>query len=357
MNIHSQVHGAPRALKETLEKGRPEFDEIVRKTSWGNGPLFIVGSGSSYPAALAGMYAFEEFLGWPVVAAHAANFLAYAASTLRPRSVVMTLASGEEADPALEVARQARVRGAAVLAMTHDAASPLAESADGVFLVRTEEGEPAGLQAQLCRYAAMGFLAAVAAHVLKRHHQKLDELERDYRQLPEHAEWVLTRLGDAARSLASEIGNGTQLVLAGGGPYYPAALQAAGAMTSLTSVRARAVDAAEMAEAQTNAFEKPETLLLFSCSRSRSRKTLAGLARTAARAGARVLSITDANHRELIEASALGILLPPAGELPGSALALFFAHCTISHLSRPPVHPAKQSTMKPATSKGKPEVI
>lgn len=357
MDIRNQIRGAPHALKETLEKGRPEYDGVVRRTRWGDGPLFIVGSGSSFPTAQEGFYAFQELLGWPVVAVRAANFLAYSASTLRPRSVVMVIASGEEADAALEAARQARARGAAVLAMTHDAAGPLAESADGVFLIRPEEGNSDNLQAELCRHAAMGFLAVAAANVLKRRHQKLDELTRDYERLPEHAEWVLTHLSDAARSLASELGKETGLVLAGGGPYFAAAMQATRDLNSLGSIRARAVDAAVLADEHGNTKTNSGALMFLSGSRSRFRKPLVLAARKTRRVGSRIFSITDANDHELTEDSSLAVLLPGAGEMPGSALALFFVQCTIAHLSHSLVRSTKQSAMKPPGSKGKPKVL
>ncbi len=63
MDVRHQIRSMPHALQETLEKGRPEYDEVVRRTRWSDGPLFIVGGGSSYPAALLGAYAFEELLG------------------------------------------------------------------------------------------------------------------------------------------------------------------------------------------------------------------------------------------------------------------------------------------------------
>jgi fructoselysine-6-P-deglycase FrlB-like protein len=353
MNIRSQIHGTPRALKETFEKGRPEYDEVVRRTSWGDGPLFIVGGGSAYPAALAGVYAFQELLGWPVVASHAENFLAYTASVLRPRSVVLVLPSMEATDSALEAARQARARGARVLVMTPDAASPLAESADGVFLIRPEEGNATGLQAELCRHTAMGFLAVVAAHVLKRHHQKLDELEREYDKLPEHAEWVLTRLSDVVRSLVADLGEDSTLMLAGGGSYYPAVLQAARALSSLTTLRTWAVDAAELAESRGSAFTNRKAILYLSGSRSRFRKLVGESAGLARQAGARVFSATDANDRQLAETSAMSVLLPLLGELPGSALALFLVQCLIAHFPRGIVRSTEQSGTKPASSQGK----
>lgn len=324
MDVRRQVRGAPRALKETLEKGRSEYDAVVRQTRWGEGPLHIIGSGSSYSGALAGVCAFEGLLGWPVIASPSANFLAYSSSLIRPKSVVLAVSlSGEEAKT-LEAALQARTRGATLLAMTASRNSPLADSADGAFLLRAGEGPRLGLQAETCLHAAMGYLAVVAARALKRHHHALDELEREFEKLPEQAEWVLSRLADAARSLASELKDLSSLVLVGGGFYHAAALQAGQALTRLTPLHALAQDAADFHERVGGQGEHGRGLLFLSGTRSPLKKEISESARQARGAGARVFAITDANDRALSDASSLAILLPVLSEMTGSTLALLF---------------------------------
>jgi glucosamine 6-phosphate synthetase-like amidotransferase/phosphosugar isomerase protein len=66
----------PRTLRETLEKGRPQWEEVVRRTRWGAVPIHIVGSGVSFAAGLAGALAFESLLGWPAVVRTPEEFLA-----------------------------------------------------------------------------------------------------------------------------------------------------------------------------------------------------------------------------------------------------------------------------------------
>ncbi|MGE5326436.1 MAG: SIS domain-containing protein [Deltaproteobacteria bacterium] len=338
MDLRNQIRGAPRALRETLKQASREFEETVRRTHWGDGPLFIVGSGPAYAAALTGSYAFEELLGWPVVTARAANFTPYITSVLRPRSVVLVIAGADEGGEMVEVVRQARTRGAAVLAMTTAATNPVAEAADSVFLIRTEEEQTGGLQAELCQQAAMGYLGVVAARVLKRRHQKLDELEREYQKLPDDADWVL-RLSDAVKSLASALGNKPEVVLVGGGFYYPAALLAAGALSALGPFRARAVDAAELAESRAGSFAQQETIVFLSGSRGRFRKPMAELAQATKRSGCALYSLTDANDRALAEFSSMAFLLPMLNESPASILAFYFLQCTIAYVEHAILRP------------------
>ena len=333
MDIRGEIREAPRALRQTLEKGRPEFESLVRGTRWGDGPLYIVGSGSSFPAALAGLHAFESLLGWPVVVSRAANFLAYSASLIRPRSVVLAVSLSGEADKILEAAFQARSRGAALLALTASATSPLAEAADGTFLVRAGEEAGLGLQSGLCLHTAVGFIALVAARVLKRHHHKLDELEQEYEKLPEHAEWVLTRLTDAARTLALHLRGLEGLVLVGGGSYYPAALQAVETMARLTPLRALAQDAAELRESLVKSTSGKRAALFLSGSRCRVKKEIHESARLLG-GPENLYAVTDSNDQELRGAVSLAVLLPSLAETTGSALGLLFLQSLVSQLQQ-----------------------
>jgi DNA-binding MurR/RpiR family transcriptional regulator len=71
-------------------------------------------------------------------------------------------------------------------------------------------------------------------------------------------------------------------------------------------------------------FARPgDTLLLVSGSHSKMKKVLHRSAAQARANGARVLSLTDGNDRDLAEGSDMGILLPELLEAPASTLALF----------------------------------
>jgi glutamine---fructose-6-phosphate transaminase (isomerizing) len=334
VDIRSEIRDVPRALKETLEKGRAEYDAMARRTRWDDGPLYIIGDESSYPAALAGVYAFQGLLGWPVMASRPSNFLAYSASLIRPRSVVLAVSLLGETDRTFEAALQARSCGATLLALTATATSPLAQTADGVFLLRAGELLRIGIQTELSLHAAMGFIAVVAARALKRHHQKLDELELEYEKLPEHAEWVLTRVTDAARSLASELKDKSSLALVGGGPYFPATLQAARTLSRLAPLHITAREVGEFREAPRGFAASDAAVLFLSGTRCRLKKEIHESAKQARDAGARVFAVTDANDRQLSDASSLAVLLPALAELTGSTLALLFLHLLASHLSQ-----------------------
>ena len=98
MDRRQQILDVPRSLRDTLEKGRLEFESVIRRVRWGEGPVFMVGTGSSFLAALTGAHAFEDLLGWRVIAQAAGGFNVDGLPVTRPRSVVLALSnSGESA--------------------------------------------------------------------------------------------------------------------------------------------------------------------------------------------------------------------------------------------------------------------
>lgn len=334
MDARQEILGLPRALEETLVMGRIEYEALVRRTRWGEGPIFVVGSGPAYLVALTAVCGFEALLGWPVVARPTPVFGAYCLELLRPRSVVLAVAGPEDAEETLDVLRAARARGAVVLAVTSDAASPLAQAAEGVFLARSGESSGSGVKALVVGAAAVALVSLVAASVLKRPHPRLDELEEEFVKLPGHVEWVLTQMTEAVRSLASEFRGARALRFAGAGFYQAAAHQAAFVVRRLAAREVRALDFSEFPDDAGAAPGTGEVVAFLSGSRCRLKRDAERMAARAVGSGARVISLTDANDRELAERSALAVRLPILPETTGSTLALALVSSVAAQMAR-----------------------
>ena len=322
MDFKQEILEMPRVLREMLEKGRPEYEALVRKTRWGDGPIYVIGSGACAPVGLTAAYAFEGLLGWPVVARPAKVFATYGAALLRPRSILLVLSEAEESEETLETARLARSRGATVLALSRDPMSPLAQMADGVFLLRLGEEAGAGVKGLISAQAALGYISLVAARSLKRHHPQLDVLEQEFEKLPGHMEWVLSQMPDAVRSLASELKGLPRLRLVGAGFYHAAALEAAFLMTRLAGLEAEGFESSEVRSGVLPVLEREAVVVFLSGSRCRLKREVHQAAAQAKIAAARIISVTDGNDRELADRSALAVLLPILTEMVGSTLAL-----------------------------------
>jgi len=333
MDLKQEILDIPRALSETLEKGRAEYDALVRQTRWGDGPIFVVGSGASVVVGLTGAYAFEGLLGWPVVVRDAVLFEAYSASVLRPRSVLMAISDSGESLETLAVARAARSHDATVLALTNEAQSRLAKMADGVFLVRAGEEPGAGARTAVCQQAALSYVALVAARALKRHQPQTDALEAEFEKLAECIERALNQFGDAVRSFASELKRQRNLYVVGGGFYYPAALHWAGLLEKLTGIEAWGREAREFADGPLEKLRPDRAIVFLSGSRCRVKRQIHRLAEGARKARASIFAVTDGNDRELADRAQLAVLLPTLSEMVGPIVSLALLDWVAYHVA------------------------
>jgi DNA-binding MurR/RpiR family transcriptional regulator len=319
MVAKSQLQDIPRALSDTLEKGRGDYESLIRQTRWGEGPIYLCGCGAASLVCLAGAYAFEDLLGWPVVVRSAAAFEAYSLSTLRPRSVMMLVSASGETPEALSLARKARARGATLLALTGDSGGALAQASHGVFLVRTS-GDDASASTAVSQHAALTSIALLAARALARPTPQAREAEEDLAKLPGQIDWAFTQLSDALRSLASSLAGQTRLCVAGGGYYHAPAIRGAWRLRALAGIPA--VSGSPWEFSSPDAIRHGEALMILSGSRAKAKKAACQAAAQARIKEVPVFAITDREDRELPERSTLAVLVPPMVELVASTLTL-----------------------------------
>jgi DNA-binding MurR/RpiR family transcriptional regulator len=223
---------------------------------------------------------------------------------------------------AQELATLAQERGCTLVAVTNNPDSVLGKLADHVFLAHAE-GDMETPAVSVCLHAALNFLALEAMRVLKKPKPWWDQVEKEFDQLPEKIEWVFTQLPSVVRSVAEEMARLPRLRIVGGGFYHYPAMQAARRMRSLASPQVEYVEASELLNEHAHFARRDDALLFLSGSQSKIKKLLHRDAAQARANGARVLSLTDGNDRDLVDGSDLGILVPSLHEAPSSTLTLF----------------------------------
>jgi glucosamine--fructose-6-phosphate aminotransferase (isomerizing) len=321
METRAKILEIPRLLRDTLEKGVHEYETLIRRVRWGESPIYICGCGPSLPLGSAGAYLFEWLAGWPALARSAEVFGAYSVLALRARSVLLVIsASGEDAE-SLETARLARSRGAVPLALTRSADSPLAKACEGVFLTR-DEGAEDSAAAAVCQLAALCSIALTATRLLRRSSPGLDSLEDELKRLPEQMEWSFTQLLDALRSLAGELHALERFWLVGSGLYHPVVARMAWRFGASGEIQCEGIEASDFVSGPLAHLRRGEVALFVSGSRLRAKRLLHEAALQIKVKGGRLLSITDANDRELVNRSEMAVLLPAVSEVGGSMLAL-----------------------------------
>jgi DNA-binding MurR/RpiR family transcriptional regulator len=317
-----QIQQIPGVLRTTVEKAHAEYGKEARKVRWGDGPIYVCGAGDCAALGLAARFALETFAGWPVVAHPVEVFKSYALPLLQPRSVLLMISAQGECPEAQDLARIAQQRGCILVILANTAESPLVKSADHVFFVPTE-GDAQSPIVTVSIHAALNVLAFEAARALKRPEPQWESLGMEFNELPGKLEWVFTQLTSVVRSLAAELAGLPRLRIVGGGFYHFPALQAARRLRSLASPHVEAVEATEFLSAGAGFARKDEGVLFLSGSDSKMKKVLHHGAANARMNGARVLSVTDSNDRDLAERSDLGILIPAMMEAPSSILMTF----------------------------------
>jgi glucosamine--fructose-6-phosphate aminotransferase (isomerizing) len=320
METRAKILEIPRLLRETLEKGVREYETLIRHVRWGEAPIYICGCGASLPMGMAGAYLFEWLAGWPVLARSAKVFEAYTLSTLRPRSVVVVISASGEDPEGLEVARIARSRGAALLALTRNPDGPLARACEGVFLTR-DEGAEDSAAAAVCQLAALSSIALIAARVLKHSRAGL-EFEDELKRLPGQMEWSFTQLSDALRSLTQELRAMGRFWLVGGGLYHPVVVRGARRLSALGGIHGEGIEVSEFCSDPLLHLRRGDVAMFVSGSRLRIKREAHQAAAQIKLKGARLFALTDTNDRELVDRSEMAILVPPLSEVGGSILAL-----------------------------------
>jgi DNA-binding MurR/RpiR family transcriptional regulator len=310
------------ALRLTLESARAEYGGVVRKVRWGEGPVYVCGAGECAALGVAAGYAFESFLGWPVVARPVEVFRDYALSLLRSRSVLVMVFTPGEWPEAQELARTAHRQGCALVGLTNAPESSLAKIMDQIFLARSE-GSAESPAVVVGMHAALNYLAFQAARVLKRPEPHWVSLESELEHLPEQVDWAFTQLSALVCSTAKELARYPQLHIVGGGFNHYPAWQAARRLRFLAGLPAEAIEPGEFGSRLADFARRDEAVLLLSASRARNKKLIHRCAAQARTHGVRVLSLTDSNDRELVERSDLGILIPSLMEPAGCTLTLF----------------------------------
>jgi glucoselysine-6-phosphate deglycase len=237
-------------------------------------------------------------------------------------------------DPAtLEMVRTARSRGATILALTHNPDGPLAGASDGVFLTRDEGGEDSAAAA-VCQQVALSSIALIAARILKRSGAGLESLEEELKRLPGQLEWSFTQFSDALRSLAQELRAMDRFWLVGGGLYHPVVVRGGRRLSAFGGIHGEGIEVCEFCSAPLSHLRRGDLAMFVSGSRVRMKREVHQAAAQGKVKGARLISLTDNNDRELVDRSEMAILVPPLSEVGGSILALALLELLGSEIAR-----------------------
>jgi len=299
-----EIHEQPRAVADTL-RGRVSLERasvdlpelgLTRADLAGLSQLYIVACGTSWHAGIVGRYLLEDLAG---LASHVelASELRHRPAPTDDRTLVVAVSqSGETADT-LAAIREAKKKGARVLAVVNVIGSSIAREAHGVLY--THAGPEIGVastKAFTTQLVAMHLLALHFGELLGR----LDEPTRRRElealmHVPSLLEKVLQQPEAAApyRAIAERWHEVHSMLFLGRGALYPLALEGALKLKEISYIHAEGQAAGEMKHGPIALIDRHVPTVVLNPRDPHFAKVRSNLAEVRARSGPVLLVATE----------------------------------------------------------------
>ena len=249
-----EIHEQPRAIQDSivgrisLDSGQVFLDEanLSEDVLTSIDRIHIVACGTSWHAALVGKFLLEDLARIPVEVDYGSEFR-YRNPLLNERTLVIAISqSGETADT-LAAVREAKAKGARILAICNVVGSMLSRESDGNLYTRSgPEIGVASTKAFTCQLAVL-FLLALHLAQLRRtiSCERTALLLADLMRVPHCVEELLA--GEPVyEKIAKAMAESKDCLYLGRGIHYPIALEGALKLKEISYIHAEGYPAGEM---------------------------------------------------------------------------------------------------------------
>ena len=327
--MQKEIFEQPRAVRDTLlgrisqETGKVFLDsmEITEDEFRRFREVKIVACGTSWHSALAGKFMIERLANLPVEVDYGSEFR-YRDPILDKDTLVIAISqSGETADT-LAAEREARRKGAKVLAICNVVGSMLTRESQGTII--THAGPEIGVASTKAFTGQLTALLLTALH-LAQVRGKLDpnasrNLMLELTRVPHKIETILQRDAEI-EELARQFFRHTDFLYLGRGIHYPIALEGALKLKEISYIHAEGYPAGEMKHGPNALIDENLPVVVIAtrdesdpASMTRYEKTVSNMQEVKARDGIVIAVVTEGDH--LARASAnYSIEIPSAPEL------------------------------------------
>jgi glucosamine--fructose-6-phosphate aminotransferase (isomerizing) len=252
--IFEQPDALRRALLGRVRDGKLHLAELEKMQQAGLlgtiQRIVIVACGTSYHAGLIAKYAVEQWARIPVEAITAAEFR-YCDPIVGPETLCIAVTqSGETADTLVGM-RQARERGAPVIAITNVVASAITRLSDAVLYLQA--GPEIGVVATKTFISSVTVLYLLGLWLGHQRGKLADEQVRSLltslEQAPEQIQQILDKAAspdDEIAPLAQRMSRSSSMIFIGRGVGYPTALEGALKLKEISYIHAEGFPAGEL---------------------------------------------------------------------------------------------------------------
>ncbi|CAN5190997.1 glutamine--fructose-6-phosphate transaminase (isomerizing) [soil metagenome] len=331
-----EIYEQPRAVRDTvqgrisLDTGRVYLDEmnITEAEFKSFDRVMIAACGTSWHAGLAGKYMIEALARVSVEVDYASEFR-YRDPVIDEKTLLFVISqSGETADT-IAALREAKERGAKILAVCNVQGSMITRESDGTIL--THAGPEIGVASTKAFTAQMTALylfalyfgqlrGALSSDAAKHHAQELAEL-------PVKIEHLLSE-SDSLEELAREFHRATDFLYLGRGINFPVALEGALKLKEISYIHAEGYPAGEMKHGPNALIDERLPVVVVNpreegnhASELRYEKTHSNIVEVKAREGVVISVLTEGDQMSAAVSDHV-IEIPPASDLLSPILAI-----------------------------------
>jgi glucosamine--fructose-6-phosphate aminotransferase (isomerizing) len=323
-----EIHEQPRAIQETMmgrldADGRVELDGVHLPTGFVEGlqKVWITACGTAYHAGLVGRWLIEHLARIPVDP-ELASELRYREPLIDPQTLAVAISqSGETADT-LAAMREAKQRGARLLAVTNVVGSTVSRDADDVLYIRAgPEIAVASSKAYVTMLIALQMLALDLA--LRRGTlQPADAsvLIREMKALPGKVQEVLRR-EPAVVDLARRLAGAEHAFFIGRGLDFAVAMEGSLKLKEISYVHSEALAAGELKHGTLALVTAGTPIFALVTQRHVYEKTLSNIQEVNARGGD-VIAVAYDSDTEIAKHAGTVLRIPDTMDLLAPTLAI-----------------------------------
>jgi len=324
-----EIHEQPKAYRDTMGSRIDEKGErvILREIGMSDEDLrslqniHIVACGTAYHAGLVGKRGIETLTRVPVEVDIASEYR-YRNPIITDKTLVVVISqSGETADT-LAALREAKRRGARVVAITNVVGSSVAREADDVIVTWAgPEIAVASTKAYSSQLIALYLFGLYLAQTLgTQEAATIRDLLAELRKLPEQAEAILARSGEI-KEFDGQIARHKNLFFIGRGMDYAVVQEGSLKLKEISYIHSEAYAAGELKHGTLALIEEGIPVIALATEEDVFEKTLSNIKEVAAR-GARVIGIAGEGDTELIKAADQVFTIPRTHPLFTAALSV-----------------------------------
>jgi glucosamine--fructose-6-phosphate aminotransferase (isomerizing) len=300
-----EIHEQPKAIKDTMTSrimpGKPvTLDDItITKEQIENiDKIYIVACGTAYHAGVVGKYVIEKLARIPVEIEVASEFR-YRDPIINEKTLMIVVSqSGETADT-LAALREAKTRGARVIAVTNVVGSSVSREADDVLYTWAgPEIAVASTKAYVTQLIAMYIIALFFAQNKKTvSEEEIEEIKTQMLKLPEKAEEVLKHK-EVLQKFASRTYMHKDMFFLGRGLDYAVAMEGSLKLKEISYIHSDAYAGGELKHGPIALIEKGTIVIVGATQESLFDKMVSNIKEVKTR-GANVLGIAFEGHTEI----------------------------------------------------------